>query len=44
MLSFVSDNEEECDKGKRKYEVGLEYLGLIPCSTWLLESSQQLES
>ena len=40
MFSFVSDNEEECDKGKTKYEVGVEYLGLTTCSIWLLESSQ----
>lgn len=39
MLSFVSDNEE-CDKEKRKYQVGLEYLGLTPCSVWLVASSR----
>lgn len=27
MFSFVSDNEEECEKGKRKHEAGVDYLG-----------------
>ena len=39
VLSSMSDNEDY-DKGQRTSEEGLEHLGLILCSVWLLESSQ----